>query len=358
MAGVERLMKPNVGVRICCLLSLLLLLNSVLKGIRYPNNWSYTHFLFNYDYGFVKRGLLGEIVGLFDGSYLSSYEFFVGFSTAILAANVVLLAVLARDLVKSRNVLIIGPTLIFCSSLAVVFLSHAIGYFDQIDLLIVLVALRLSGFYRKALFLMLATPVAVLIHEATVVMFFPVAFMSLLLDVNGPQRMKQLLLLLIFSGMTITLMLVCSSSNLDRSESRRMYIEMQSDTDHLLRRHAFYVLHQDVGENYLMMRKYWSDESHVMRLRASFLATAPVSILLICGTVLVLVAAKARMYQILLAVLASTSPCLLHLFGFDMHRWNTLAITTSFLMFYVAYRFISKIEIRKGSKYLITILLL
>ena len=65
-------------------------------------------------------------------------------------------------------------------------------------LFVALVALKLSGFHWKALFRLFATPVAVLIQEVIVVMFFPVAFRSHLLEFESSQRMKQLLLLLLF----------------------------------------------------------------------------------------------------------------------------------------------------------------
>lgn len=31
----------------------------LLRGVRFPNLWGYTHFLFNYDFGFSKRALVG-----------------------------------------------------------------------------------------------------------------------------------------------------------------------------------------------------------------------------------------------------------------------------------------------------------
>ncbi|HEY6435035.1 MAG TPA: hypothetical protein VIY47_00470, partial [Ignavibacteriaceae bacterium] len=45
--------------------------------------------------------------------------------------------------------------------------------------------------------------------------------------------------------------------------------------------------------------------------------------------------AKVSFYLIVLSILASISPLLMHLWGWDMHRWNSFSITTSFLMLYI-----------------------
>lgn len=125
---------------------------SILRGIRVPNIWSYSHFLFNYDLGFIKRGLIGEIISQFNNPYLLSYEFFFIFSIAILFIVIVLISLLLKDLINSHNPIFIGCSVVFSSSLAVVFLSHSVGYFDHIGLLVALITLKINGFYKKIFF--------------------------------------------------------------------------------------------------------------------------------------------------------------------------------------------------------------
>ena len=82
------------------LVALVTMAISILRGIRFPNMWSYSHFLFNYDFGFVKRSLLGAIISQFDSAYLRSYEFFLVLSMIIFVVNV---------LDKSHKVIVTGP---------------------------------------------------------------------------------------------------------------------------------------------------------------------------------------------------------------------------------------------------------
>jgi hypothetical protein len=41
---------------------------SLLKGLRMPSSWSATHMTFNYSHGFIRRGLIGEVLRLVGGA--------------------------------------------------------------------------------------------------------------------------------------------------------------------------------------------------------------------------------------------------------------------------------------------------
>lgn len=314
-----------------------ILILSILRGIRFPNLWSYTHFLFNYEFGLVKRGFIGEIITNFNFPYLSSYNFFLIVSALIFLANMILLLLLIRDLLNSRNLVLIGCSIIFVSSLAVVFLSHSIGYFDHVGLLITLVAIRINGFFKKILFLFPSFTLALLVHEAIVVMFFPIIFMSLLFDVQANNFKKQLILLMLFSALIVVLTLFISNATIEKSESREMYRNLKTEMGHSLRRDAFNVLHRNGEDNLRFMKIMWSKEKPLLDHIKSLSVTLPVILTFIYLMVYMLIKSSTNIYLVILAILASLSPLLLHLFGWDMHRWNTLAITTSFVMLYVVY---------------------
>src|SRR5688572_26778481 len=99
MGGIARDSLPaqqRAVNRFMFILTLVLLLHGVLRGIRTPNLWSATHFLFNYDFGFVRRGLAGALISLASLPYLYTYQFFFYSSLAVLGGNVLLLWVVAR----------------------------------------------------------------------------------------------------------------------------------------------------------------------------------------------------------------------------------------------------------------------
>ena len=57
------------------ILIMVVFVNSILRGIRTPGRWAATHLLFNYDYGFTKRALLGSLVGVLHLPSLYHYPF-------------------------------------------------------------------------------------------------------------------------------------------------------------------------------------------------------------------------------------------------------------------------------------------
>ena len=77
MRHIKSIMNSNFEIKPYCFVILAIFFLSILRGIRFPNIWSYSHFLFNYDFGFTKRGLIGEIISQVNNPYLISYEFFL-----------------------------------------------------------------------------------------------------------------------------------------------------------------------------------------------------------------------------------------------------------------------------------------
>lgn len=309
---------------------------SILRGIRFPNMWSYSIFLFNYDFGLIKRGLIGEIIYQLNNPYLMSYEFFVVFSIVIFSINIILLSMVINDFINTQNSIFIGCSAVFASSFSIVFLSHTVGYFDHIGLLISLITLKINGFYKKLLFSSLFIPLAVLIHEAIFIIFFPVIFMSLLFSIEPEEQTKKILML---GGWTVTLLIlvvVIANFTLQQSEAHEMYIRLQAEVAHPLREDAFDVLVRDLNDNFNIMKNLQTN-NYFIRLSKSFLITAPTFLVFIYFTSLTLKQAGAKFYFIVLAILASLSPLVMHLWGWDIYRWNTLTGTVSFLMLSVAY---------------------
>jgi len=317
---------------------LLVLVYSILRGIRFPNIWSYSHFLFNYDHGFTKRGLIGAIVQASGQPYLQTYDFFFFFSLAVLVLNMALLAHLVSDFIQWGGRLAVVCSLIFASSMAIVFLAHTVGYFDHLGLLTTLLVLRIPGFYKKALFLSVLLPPLLLVHEAMLVVFFPVMFLALLFSLPPAPAARELGLLIAVTALALATAYVTTGSPLPPTQVEEMYQAAQSANELPLRRDAYAVLERSAEASAEYMSARWGMEAVRSELKASLWRTAPSFVTFVCFTVLVLGAAGTRFALRLCAALASLSPLLLHTIAADMHRWNTLTITTSFLILYLACR--------------------
>jgi len=338
MHSIRSEKKSNFDVKVWYFIVFGIFFLSVMRGIRFPNIWSYTHFLFNYSLGFVKRGLIGEIISQLNYSYLKSYDFFLIFSTAIFLINIFLLSLLLWDFINSQKPIFLWSSLLFSSSLAVVFLSHSIGYFDHIGLLITLIALKLRGFNKKIVFLLIAMPFGILVHEINLIIFFPIIFMLLVfaLEADG-WKADKVLLLGSFSAVVLILTVFIGNHNLTESEASQMYNTLQANIQYPLREDAFDTLCRNANDNLNILQSHWSSKTQFLILSQSLLVTSPTFTVFICFSCLILIRTKIKYYLIVLSILASLSPLLMHFLGWDMHRWNTLAATTSFLMLYIVY---------------------
>ncbi len=167
--------------------------------------------------------------------------------------------------------------------------------------------------------------------------FFPLFSCRFFFSIEPANDIKKLITLGLFSVLSVILVLFVSSSTLEKSEAHNMYSILQANIEHPLRRDAFNVLHRSSKTNYEIMKNIRSSKTYYSRLAESFFVTIPVFLVFISFLVFILMKSKTKYYLIILSVLASVSPLLLHFFGWDMHRWNTLAVTTSFLMLYVLY---------------------
>jgi hypothetical protein len=314
--------------------ALFLLLISVLRGLRFPNAWSYSQFLFSYDGGFIKRALAGEIARAINGSTIVSYEAFFYFSASILLINLLLIALYVRDLALSKSIFLKCSSLIFASSSAVVMLSHTMGYAEHLGLLFTLIILRIPGFYRRLVLTGLAMPVLMLVHEAIFPIFFPVIFISLLLDLNFKKLdMYQALALAVVCILLSLLVFFISASVPQPDEARILFQNAQAAIDTLnLREDAFLSQSSTIQENFQTMRLLWDIELYWTEFFRVLQVTLPAIGFLVMSSIRLL-ELQARGYCLMvLAALASLSPWILNLVASDFNRWFTLSITTSFLV--------------------------
>ena len=157
---------------------------TVARGFRFPNNYSQSHWLLDYRFGFMKRGFVGSICSFFTsilGVKMTSGAITV-LSSIVYAAFIVSFLILAFMLLKkydySRNISAI--ILIFVSSPFFVMSGHLFGYFDALLFVVVISSLFLI---EKEHFLpaALISSMAILVHESYLLIGLPVVYLSIYL---------------------------------------------------------------------------------------------------------------------------------------------------------------------------------
>jgi hypothetical protein len=186
-----------------------------LRAARLPNNFSKEHWLIDYRFGFVKRGLVGSLVSvvarllgrrpteaLINGLAIACFLGFCG----------VLGWVFARMLRRSRwSPAVVLAVLVFASSPFIVMSAHLIGYYDNIIIVLTIVslALLLSGRPWTA---GVVQAIAILVHENTLLVGFPVfCWTSWRLRTRCPSRARWRVAPLLLPVVTFVLLTVSQS---------------------------------------------------------------------------------------------------------------------------------------------------
>lgn len=155
------------------------LLFSVLKTIRFPNDWSESHWMLDYRFGFIKRGLGGEVFGWFFEK--NQNTIFMLSAGVLLLLYVLLFAIAIKETFKKINdfhrILFF---LIFFLSQYIVFSAHIIGYLDHVVFLLTILVIYLVK-KEKVLLPSLIAAVSIFIHEISFFLMLPISCFALII---------------------------------------------------------------------------------------------------------------------------------------------------------------------------------
>ena len=324
-----RIQTTPLGVAAWLLLAALI---TLLLSLRVPtplSDWNFTHWLFNYEEEFVKRGLLGESLRL--AGLPTEYAFISALSTAIL---VVLCAALV---VTFSTPLRRHPKLYALSGFFLLAISHPatlqhfrfdLGRFDGVTLLLTLFSLYIIARHRYWLASIIVPGVlamVVLVHEAALFMFLPMV-MAFWLHKYGIVRRE-----LIYVGLvTLTLTLFTYSISTNGLASTYGLDEhltvMQSKHGDKVVRSSLNVLHYgSVSENLTRTQENALTRARLYQHIGMLLVLAPLLLLL-----WPLVRTFGRTERLLL--FSAFAPLLLYPLGHDHFRWWALALTNLFIV--------------------------
>ena len=155
------------------------------KALRLPNRWAATHFVLNYNQGFVRRGAVGEAAHTLLGDAAFHYWVFVVFAFLLMGASSWAFVRLARLALAERDgeLVLRSAVLVFLASPALVLLVHLVGYLDYLGILFICVFAAAQAALRRRWAAYgvgaLAGLVLALIHEAQTLLFMPVVLFIL-----------------------------------------------------------------------------------------------------------------------------------------------------------------------------------
>lgn len=156
------------------------LIFSVSKTIRIPNQWAQSHWLVDLRFGFIKRGLAGELFGfLAEKNAFSITVLSVGILTVLyfVIVNIALKTTWSNPKSYYRILFFV----VFLLSQYIVFSAHLIGYLDHVIFLLTILAVYLI-IRNKVLIASLVAVFSIFIHEISVVLMLPVCCFAIIVN--------------------------------------------------------------------------------------------------------------------------------------------------------------------------------
>lgn len=175
------------------LLYLYALAFSVLKTIRFPNDWSEAHWMLDYKFGFIKRGLVGEILGWFFQKNEFNILILSG-GILFLLYTVIFIIAVKESFRRENSLYSLLFFVTFFLSQYIIFSAHLIGYLDHIVFLMAILSVFLIK--RKNIFwASVVAAISIFIHELSFFLLLPVSCFALVVTYTDVEKFSRKALL-------------------------------------------------------------------------------------------------------------------------------------------------------------------
>jgi len=310
------------------------------KGLREPNTWAYTQAQLDYRFGFIRRGLLGELLGHPLG--LNHYGHFAVLSTALLLVLFGLLALLAH---RSRLARWTPPgelLAVYASSYSVSYLAHVNGYFDVPLALLCVGPLIVRSTGWRVLAAVGSTVVGILIHEQFFFAFLPLLIVSVLFGVATAKTSVERRVAwgggILLAVVGVSMLLYCARyGTVSEVQGDRIRQSVEQKADYPVNALMLTEMSVSPHENMKIMRSQWNRSTYIPGQAESLLMFAPTAAVLLWATLVLLRRWRPGRYRWIYAgvLFGTLAPLSLHLMGWDKSRWNELLSLNAFVLLLV-----------------------
>lgn len=328
--------------RIAIFVALMFLLIGIVRGINFPNLWTYTHYLLPCTDFFVKRNAIGcivETIGIID---FFQYEFFVYYCFLILFIFWLTLTLKTITTISKGGFAALAGALVFCIGLAPIYLSNISGYFDFLGALLVLLSISITSFRLKLLVTTLGFIFLVFVHEAILVIFLPLAVVDLCMIAHETDEKLRGKRLWLIGGMGLSLLslaLLVANSSIDPEIAAGLLSLAQQKTTIPLSSGVFDIFSRDISDNRGLMLWFIEQvlpENGGLKSIVLYIMRFLLGALII--THLNFIMARYIYGSKLIAAVVSLAPlsALLLLFvAYDIIRWAAWATACSFCLYMI-----------------------
>ncbi len=315
--------------------------------------FKYTHYLFNYEYGFIKRGFVGEIMSLFYNRL--NYEVVSYLSLIlVLILSVFFFNIFISSFTRKNDISkLIFSIMIFTSPLTTQHFIYDFGRFDILNFIITFLCFFIIGkFYKKNLLVLILIGslmfLMVLIHEAAFFMFIPVIFAYWFFKNSYKSSViAQVTLFSLITFLTFKISTIGMPASLTPEiyyqllQDKKIYVGDSLITNPYVHKYSIHVLYGSLYQNFdqgifsalfmdainVGLSKWW--------LIHNFILIFFMSPLFIIGFVIFKEIFLRSKIQTKILLISCFSPLCLFLFAFDHMRFWSLVVTNLFIIFFI-----------------------
>lgn len=332
------------------LISLLIILFMHIPNYIYPSeaSYSFSFYHFNYDKGFLSRGLMGTIFKLIWGKVTYKRIFY---TTMLLVVSLItfvsyLINKLIKKYDKSNNILIISLLLIFNpASFMLMLINSEFGRLDYFLFFNAIISLILL-YKNKCLYLIpIISFISMCIHQNFIFYYAPLICAIMLYEgINNKDYKKiKYLLLNIFTLLVALILIYTIGKNTGYSSYLEHYSAISAQTDYVVQGGSLYwEFYQSLSEGIKFILSRATSNQNIFDW-----IYACISLLIYINILYSLVFKHIKFknqWLTILVLIAPLSNLLLFFIGADYGRWfQTINTGYAMLSFYILYKYKNEI---------------
>lgn len=297
----------------------------------YFDEWIYTQWVLNYDFGLVRRGLVGGLLKAFGyvptPDFYMVASFFFALSVSIALFWVLSLSVLSYS--KSSTAAFLLAMFFICHPLIIPHFSYAMGFLDNINYLATIIGIAVilkAPAKIGAIAVLLVGGLTIPIHEASFVLFVPL-LIGIWFYTNRPKVMSfDSFLILIVFALLLAEVIFIGTSNPSPRISQEDYYEYLLSTTQPINMDAVGILFKNLEGNASETAGVLLSGRYLILHLNMLLGLIPTFFI---GTKILKALSshiKPVSYESFLLV-CSVAPLALYLIAWDYTRWWSIAVS-------------------------------
>ena len=286
------------------------------------DQYLYSSWLFNYEYGFMQRGLIGELLSKINYPRDYSHIRYIAISIYLLVYYTLYILIFncLKKLNLNKNEIFLYVTCFFFCSFTLSQFTLELGRFDQLfqllSLFFLVIVLNNKNIYISSIYILLVIPFITLTHEAGIIIFLPTILIIYYLEYSN---IKPIIFFSLFA--IISILLITHFGKINADHLQRLinnYISYKGYNEF-----AFRTTSLSLYENLLMNWHSLIEKRTLIPITLCLVIISPLIILIIKSI-------NSKKY--LLLFIFTATPLGLSLIAFDYFRWISLFTFNIFVL--------------------------